>query len=50
MIAPDGATRRGLMAVEVECFVSPFVIDEAARGDDEYARKRLEVIASPSCR
>jgi hypothetical protein len=30
---------------EVECFVSPFVIDEAARGDDEYARKRLEAIA-----
>ena len=31
---------------EVECFVSPFVIDEAARGDDEYARKRLEAIAN----
>ncbi|HVS81202.1 MAG TPA: hypothetical protein VHE60_05675 [Pyrinomonadaceae bacterium] len=30
---------------EVECFVSPFVIDEVARGDDEYARKRLEAIA-----
>ena len=30
---------------EVECFVSPFVIDEATRGDDEYARKRLEAIA-----
>jgi hypothetical protein len=30
---------------EVECFVSPFVIDEASRGDDEYARKRLEAIA-----
>ena len=33
------------MRQEVECFVSPFVIDEAARGDDEYARKRLEAIA-----
>jgi hypothetical protein len=30
---------------EVECFVSPFVIDEATRGDDEYARQRLEAIA-----
>jgi len=30
---------------EVECFVSPFVIDEATRGDDEDARKRLEAIA-----
>jgi hypothetical protein len=29
----------------VECFVSPFVIDEASRGNDEYARKRLEAIA-----
>jgi hypothetical protein len=29
----------------VECFVSPFVIDEASRGDDEYARMRLEAIA-----
>jgi hypothetical protein len=29
----------------VECYVSPFVIDEALRGDDEYARKRLEAIA-----
>ena len=28
----------------VECYVSPFVIDEASRGDDEYARKRLEAI------
>jgi hypothetical protein len=25
----------------VECFISPFVIDEAARGDTEYAPKRL---------
>jgi hypothetical protein len=30
---------------DVECFVSPFVIDEASRGNDEYARKRLEAIA-----
>lgn len=30
---------------QVECFVSPFVIDEASRGDDEYARRRLEAIA-----
>jgi hypothetical protein len=30
---------------DVECFVSPFVIDEAGRGDDDYARKRLEAIA-----
>jgi PIN domain len=30
----------------VECFVSPFVIDEAGRGDDVYARKRLEAIAN----
>src|SRR5437879_3710911 len=30
---------------EVECFVSPFVIDEATCGDDKYARKRLEAIA-----
>jgi hypothetical protein len=37
---------------EVECFVSPFVIDEATRGDDEYASlvglKRLQT--SQSCR
>jgi hypothetical protein len=31
---------------DVECFVWPFVIDEAGRGDDEYARKRLEAIAN----
>jgi hypothetical protein len=29
----------------VDCYISPFVIDEASRGDDEYARKRLDVIA-----
>lgn len=29
---------------EVDCYVSPFVIDEASRGDDQYARKRLEAI------
>ena len=37
---------------DVECFVSSFVIDEAARGDDEYVSlvglKRLPT--SPSCR
>ena len=37
---------------DVECFVSPFVIDEAARGDDEYVSlvglRRLQT--SPSCR
>lgn len=30
---------------DVECFVSPFVIDEAARGDALYGGKRLEAIA-----
>jgi hypothetical protein len=30
---------------KVECYVSPFVIDEASRGDNDYARKRLEAIA-----
>jgi hypothetical protein len=30
---------------DVDCYVSPFVIDEASRGDDEYARKRLDAIA-----
>ena len=33
---------------EVECFISAFVIDEAARGNDEYARKRLDAIANLS--
>ena len=33
------------MRQQVECFDSLFVIDEATRGDDEYARKRLEAIA-----
>jgi hypothetical protein len=28
----------------VECFVSPFVIDEASRGDKEFAGKRLDKI------
>ncbi len=28
----------------VECFVSPFVIQEASRGDAELSRKRLEAI------
>ena len=30
---------------QVECFVSPFVIDEASRGDAAYAEKRLDEIA-----
>ena len=33
------------MRPEVECYVSPFVIDEASRGDTQYARKRLKAIA-----
>jgi hypothetical protein len=28
----------------VVCFVSPFVIDEASRGDSDYAQRRLAVI------
>ena len=30
---------------QVECFVSPFVIDEASRRDPTYAEKRLDEIA-----
>ena len=30
---------------QVECFVSPFVIDEASRGEAAYAEKRLAQIA-----
>ena len=29
----------------VDCFVSPFVIQEAARGDSKMAARRLEAIA-----
>lgn len=29
---------------QVECFVSPFLIDEASRGDAAYAQKRLDEI------
>jgi flavin-binding protein dodecin len=30
---------------QVDCYVSPFVIDEASRGDATYAQKRLDEIA-----
>ncbi len=29
---------------QVECFVSPFVIDEASRGDAVYSQKRIDAI------
>ncbi len=32
------------MRPQVDCFVSPFVIDEAARGDSTFAQKRLDEI------
>jgi predicted nucleic acid-binding protein len=29
---------------ETECFISPFVLDEISRGDEEAAKKRLNVV------
>ena len=31
---------------QVDCFVSPFVIDEASHGDATYAQKRLDLIVN----